>query len=333
VAALASSACGRNREQRLNVFNWSNYVAPETIPEFEREYGVRVRYATYESNEEMAARVFSGNSGWDVVFPTNTYVVPLRQQGLLAPLRHEWLPNLRHLEPLFRMPEWDPGLRYSVPYMWGATGIVYHRKLGWEPCSWASLWDHRLRGRLTMLDDPAEVFGAALKMRGHSVNSSDVGELRAAQREALRQKPLVRAYLNAEVRDQLASGDVLCAQLWNTTAQQAMDASPDLRFAFPAEGFALYADNMAVLRESGRQALAHQFVNYLLRPEVAARIVTATRTATANETARRQLAPAVARNRVLYPDTQTMARGEWFATLPSAVQRLRDRLWTEIKAG
>src|SRR5262249_47450163 len=133
----------------------------------------------------------------------------------------------------------------------------------------ASLWDGRLRGRLTMLDDPAEVFGAALKMRGRSVNASEPGELREAQREALRQKPLVRAYLNAEVRDQLASGDVLCAQLWNTTAQQAMDASPDLRFAFPAEGFAVYADNIAILRESSRQALAHSFVNYLLRPEVA----------------------------------------------------------------
>ena len=329
---IVLTGCRQSNVRRLNVLNWSNYVAPRTIPEFEREFGVAVRYSTYESNEELAARIFSGNSGWDVIFPTNHYIVPLTQNGLLDSVQLNRLTNLKNLDAAFRHPVWDPDLRYSIPYMWGATGIVFNRQLEWEPQSWGSLWDERLRGRLTMLDDPAEVLGAALKKLGHSLNSISEGELRAAEAEAIRQKPLLLAYLNAEVRDQLVSGDVLCAQLWNTTAQQAMDSSAGLRFAYPAEGFGLYTDTMAILRESSRQELAHEFINYLLRPNVAAEIVTATRTSTVNAAARKLLPPEVYGNPVLYPSNETLSRGEWFAAMPGVVQRLRDRLWTEIKS-
>jgi spermidine/putrescine transport system substrate-binding protein len=326
--AVGLAACGRGRA-RLNVFNWSNYVAPETIPNFEAEFGVRVRYGTYESNEELMARVLSGNSGWDVVFPSNYFIGPMASYGLLAPLRPARLKGLDNLEPRFRRPPWDPELRWAVPYMWGGSGIAYNRGLVPAPTAWRDLWDQRLQGRLTMLDDPAEVLGACLKKLGCPLNSTDPAALSRAKREALAQKPLVRAYLNAEVRDQLVSGDVLAAQLWATTAQQAMDASPALAFAYPSEGFALYADCAAVLRESRRPELAHAFIDYLLRPAVASGIVNATRTATANDAARGLItAPSPA----LYPPGEVLAQGEWFEAMPAAAQRLRDRLWTEIKS-
>lgn len=326
LGASGLAACARR--PRLNVFIWSNYLAPETIPGFEAESGIEVRHATYESNEEMLAKVMSGNSGWDVAFPSNYFIGPMRELGLLAPIRHDRLINLSQLEPRFQSPPWDRDLAWSVPYMWGASGIVYNRGLAPPPSAWSDLWSERLRGRLTMLDDPAEVLGAALKKLRLPLNSTDPGQLRRAQREAIEQKRLVRAYLNAEVRDQLVADDVLAAQLWATTAQQAMDASGKLAFVYPAEGFALYADNAVILRESRRQDAAHRFIDYLLRPAVAARIVEATRTATANAGAR-ALAPE---SEVLYPPAATLARGEWFEPLPAAAQRLRDRLWTEIKA-
>ena len=121
IAALTS--CAKPNKNRLNVFNWSAYVAPETIPNFEKEFGVSVRYSIYESNEEMLARVFSGNSGWDVVFPTHYIVPPMREQNLLAALDKSKLPNLKNLDPTFQHPISDPGLAHSVPYMWNATGI------------------------------------------------------------------------------------------------------------------------------------------------------------------------------------------------------------------
>jgi spermidine/putrescine-binding protein len=330
---LAGTAgCMRDRRPRLNVYNWSAYVAPETIPQFESEFGVRVRYATYESNEEMLAKVFSGNSGWDVVFPTHSRLEAMRAYGVLAPLRHKWLPNLDNLAAEFRAPAWDPELAMGVPYMWNGTGIVFNRSAPPAPARWADLWDERLRNRLTMLDDPEDLLGACLKKLALSFNTTVPGDLRRAEREAIAQKPLLRAYLNAEVRDQLVSGDVLAAQLWSTTAQQAMDAASHLAFAYPEEGFPLYCDCAAILRESRRQRLAHVFIDYLLRAPVSAAIAQSMRTATANGAAQALLPEATRTNPVLYPPPEVFGRGEWPRSPTPASQRLRDRIWTEIKA-
>jgi spermidine/putrescine transport system substrate-binding protein len=326
------AGCTRSRKPRLNVFNWSNYAAEDTIPAFEREFGVRVRYAVYESNEEMMAKVLSGNSGWDVVFPSNYFIEPMRGNNLLARLDHARLSNLSKLEKQFQTPEWDPKLEWCAPYMWGASGILYNRRLDPAPAAWSDLWSDRYGGRMTMLDDPGEVLGASLKKLGYSLNATDEGQLRAAQREAIVQKRLLRAYLNAEVRDQAIAGDVLVSQLWATTSQQAMDAAPHLAFVYPREGFALYSDNAVILRESTRSGLAHEFLNYLLRPEVAAAVVRETKTATANLGARMLLPDDLRYSSVLYPPESAMKRCEWFRAMPGSVQRFRDRLWTEIKA-
>jgi spermidine/putrescine transport system substrate-binding protein len=331
-AAGAAGACRRDQRPRLNVFNWSDYIDPRTIPKFEVESGARVHYAVYESNEEMLARVLGGNSGWDVVFPTDYLVEPMLANQLLAPLEHRRLPNVGNLEARFQQPDWDPGLRWTIPYMVTAAGIAYNRKLGWIPEAWADLWDQRLRGRMTMLDDPFDVLGACLKKIGASINTGDSRELRAAQQQAIAQKPLLRAYLNAEVRDQLVSGDVLAAQMWNTTAQQAMDASSALGFAYPREGYAVYPDCAAILRESRQRELAHQFLNFLLRPDIGAANALAARTTTTNSAARKLFPPAFRDNAVLYPGAEVVARGEWAKSVDPRSQRLRDRLWTEIKS-
>jgi spermidine/putrescine transport system substrate-binding protein len=329
VAGVAS--CTRSA-QRLNVYNWSDYVAPETIPNFEREFGVRVRYGTYESNEEMLAKVMGGNSGWDVVFPSQEFIRPMQAMGLLARLDHNMLGNLPSLAPAFRQPPWDNELTFSVPYMHGTTGIAYQKSLSSAPRRWADLWDPSLRGKITMLDDAGDVLGASLEKLGLSFNSSNPDELRRAASEAIAQKPLVRAYINAEVRDQLVAGDVAAAQVWSVTAGQAIAVSNRVAYVLPAEGFGLWADSVSILRESGRIGLAHAFLNYLLRPEVAASIVRTTRTATANGEARRLLAPELREDPVLYAPDTVLARGEWIEPPSPASQRLRDRLWTEIKS-
>lgn len=326
------AGCTSDRRPRLNVYNWSSYIAPETIPNFEAEYGVRVRYATYESNEEMLAKVLTGNSGWDIVFPTHTRLEPMRVYGLIEPLRHDWLPGLHFLAPQFREPVWDRELRWALPYMWNGTGVVYNRSVLPAPARWADLWEPRLKGRLTMLDDPEDMLGACLKKLGLSFSETRDSELRRAAAEAIAQKPLLRAYLNAEARDQLVAGDILAAQLWSTTAQQAIDAAPNLAFVYPQEGFPLYCDCAVVLKESRRTKLAHDFLNYLLRPEVSAAIVEATKTATANLAAQAILPETSRKNPTLYPPPEVLERAEWPRTLPPATQRLRDRIWTEIKS-
>jgi spermidine/putrescine-binding protein len=331
IFGLAGTTACRSIERRLNVYNWSEYVAPSTIPNFEREFGVRVRYGTYESDQEMLARVMSGNSEWDVVFPSSDWVGPMAEMRLLAPLRHELLSNLSALDTLFQNPPWDPRTAWSVPYLHGTTGIVCQRDLPVK--AWADMWDARFAGKMTMLDDPVEVFGACLKKIGASLNSGDPALLHASASQAIAQKRLLRAYLNAEARDQLVAGDIAVAQAWAVTAGQAIAAAPGkLAYVFPAEGFERYTDTVAILRESRRVELAHHFIDYLLRPEVAAAIAQAAQTATPNAAALHLLPGVVRENPVLYPPGETLARGEWFATQSAASQKLRDRLWTEIKS-
>jgi spermidine/putrescine transport system substrate-binding protein len=326
------AGCTPSTERRLNVFNWSDYVAPETIPGFEAEFGVRVQYATYESNEELLAKVTSGNSGWDVVFPSNYVILPLVENQLLAPLDHSKLPDLDHLAKLWRNPVWDPNLEWCVPYMWGGTGIIFSSAVTPGPRSWADLWSDRYSQRLTMLDDPAEVLGACLLKLGYSVNSIDPAEIEQAKQEAIAQKQYLRAYLNAEVQDQLVAGDILAAQLWATTAVLAIQANRQLDFVYPQEGFPLYTDCAVILRESAQRDLAHDFLSYLLRPEVAATAAARTQTATVNAGALERLPEELRRNPTLFPPEETLRRGEWFEALPAEAQQLRDRIWTEIKS-
>jgi spermidine/putrescine transport system substrate-binding protein len=328
-----AAGCSRGSRPRLNVYNWSDYVAEDTIPNFEKEFGLEVRYGTFENSAELLAKVMTGNSGWDVVFPPSEFIQPMAQLDLLARLDHAALPNLDQLATPFRAPTWDPELNVCVPYMHGATGIVYRKTVTPAPESWADLWSERLAGRVTMLDDAVEVLGACLKKLGYSLNSENPDELRRAQREAIEQKRYLRAYLSAEARDQLIAGDLAAAQAWAITAQQAIGEAPeDLAWSHPKEGFALFADNAVILRESRRAELAHRFLDYLLRPQVAAGIALAMKTATANGGAQALLPEAERRNAVLYPPADVLARGEWIEPVGAAVQRLRDRLWTEIKS-
>jgi spermidine/putrescine transport system substrate-binding protein len=333
LSIAGAAGCSSGRKPRLNVYNWSDYVAPDTIPNFEREFGVEVRYGTFEGAAELMAKIMTGNSGWDVVFPPSEFIPPLRDLGLLAPLDHKRLSNLDQLAPAFQKPKWDTELGLCVPYMHGATGIVSRRSVDPPISAWSDLWTQRVAGRVTMLDDPAEVLGACLKKLGYSINSTNPVELEKAQKEAIAQKKVLRAYLNAEVRDQLIAGDIVAAQAWAITAQQAIDGAPkNLVWTHPQEGFALFADNAAILRESRRKDVAHEFVNYLLRPKVAAAIALAMNTATANGGAQALLPDEVRNNQTLYPSAETLARGEWIEPVPTAIQKLRDRLWTEIKS-
>ncbi len=323
--------CNSGRKPRLNVINYSDYIAKDTVANFEREFGVEVRYsAVIEASEETIARTISGNSGWDVVFPENRLVFPMRELGLLARLDHARLPNLRNLAPRFQRPAWDTDLDWSAPYLWSCCGILAQDGLAIE--GWADLFRSDLRGKVTMLDEPSEVFGACLKMLGYSINTDSPDELRRAQRLAIDQKKVLRAYLNTEVRDQVAAGDVQACQLWAGSSQLTIDGAPKLRFHHPKEGFSLYCDCVAILAESRRTELAHEFINYLYRADVAAAITQASRASTPNAAAIAHLPAEFRALSTLFPGEAILARGEWFQTSNAATQRLRDRLWTEVKS-
>ena len=314
-------------EGKLNIYNWSDYIAPEVIPGFEREFGVAVTYDTYESSEEMVAKLLAGATGYDLVVPTTYAVAALRASDLLAPLSRRYLPNLPNLAPIFRGLAHDPTDAFTVPWQWGITGIAWRTDLiPAAPDSWGVFLDARNRSRMTMLDDERDVIGAFLRFRGHSLNSTDTAELEMARRDAVVAKANLKAYLSAPVKGQLIAGDVWLAQLWNGDAAQARKEQPALAWVLPREGSTLWIDSLVLPRSAPHPRAAHEFMNYVLRPEVGAAISAATGYGTPNRTALRLLASPVP-----YPTRNELARLEIQQDLGRA-SGLWDEVWTRIKS-
>jgi spermidine/putrescine transport system substrate-binding protein len=334
VAAPVLSACAGERrppapglEPELNIYNWFDYIGPETVAGFEQEYGVRVTYDTYESNEEMLGKLMAGATGYDLVVPTGYQLPLLRERGLIARLDRSRLTNWGNLMPLFQSTPADPGGEHGVPFQWGITGIAYRADLlPSAPDSWGAFLDGFAAGKATMLDDGREVLGAMLRYRGHSLNSTDLAELAGARQDAIAAKAHLLAFMTLALKGQLASGDVAMAQCWNGDARQAQRENPDIAFALPREGSLIFNDYMVLLSDAPHPAAATAFLDYILRSDVGAAISEETGYGTPNRAAQERM-----RDPIPYPLPAELARLEYQHDLGSATE-LWDRIWTEVKA-
>jgi spermidine/putrescine transport system permease protein len=333
-APFALTAGGPSAPDRqLNLFIWSNYIAPETVARFERRLGVKVNVDLYDSNEALLAKLQAGNAGYDVVCPSDYSVQVLLAQGLLGPLDHSLLPHLPNVAGEFLDRAYDPGNAHSVPYFWGTTGIAYdRRRVRGRVDSWGALWDPRYAGRILMLDDAREAFGAALKMRGRSLNTADPRVLAVARDDLRRQKRLVRAYNSTNFEDVLLSGDAWLAQGWNGQFAKAMAQSPDIVYVVPKEGGTLFIDNLAIPRDARDPELAHAFIDFTLEAETAAEICRTMRYSSPNRAAWPLLPPEIRGQPAIFPPPDVVKRLELIRDLGDATV-LYDRLWTEVKSG
>ena len=242
-------------ERELAIYIWSDYVAPDTIPNFEREFGVKVTMDFYDSNEEMLAKLQAGARGYDIVVPSSYIVEVLIATELAVPIHHRYLTNWSNLSPIFLDRSFDPGNRYTMPWMWGVTGFAYRRdKIPDPPPSWEIFLDRHYRGKMTQMDDGRDVLGAWLRYRGHSLNSTDPAQLEAAKLDAIEAKKNLKAYISAPVKGQLISGDVWVAQLWNGDAEQARMEQPQLDYVVPKEGCTLWLDSLVIPRGTRHRA-------------------------------------------------------------------------------
>ncbi len=309
----------------LSIYNWSDYIAKEAITGFEKEFGVRVSYNTYESNEELAAKLQTGISPYDLAVPSGYLVPALAAAGLLAPLNRQYLTNWDNISPLFLDLGSDPGNRYSVPWQWGTTGVAYRSdKLAAPPASWGVFQDPRYRRRMTMMDEGREVIGAWLRYRGHSVNSVSGPELDAARADGLAAAGHLAGFVSGPVKDRLVSGEIWVAQLWNGDTTQARVREPAIAYALPAEGGTIWTDSLVVPRSAPHKRAAHEFLNYILRPDVAASISNATGYGSPN-------AKAVLDQPVPFPAPDELSRLEYQADLGEK-SYLWDLIWSDIRA-
>jgi spermidine/putrescine transport system substrate-binding protein len=338
--AAALAACGRRQEpardepvpsaleSELAIYNWSDYIGEETIAEFEREFGVRVSYDTYESNEDLIAKLQAGASGYDLVVPSNYAVRVLDALDRLSAIDRSLLPNWGNLLPDFLAQPFDPGNQWSVPWQWGMTGLAVRTDLvPARPASWGVFLDPALRGRMTQLDDMRDVIGSWLRYRGLSLNATEAGALAQARADALAAKANLKSYVSAPVKAQLIAGDVLVAQLWNGDTAQAQATVPGLEFVVPWEGSMIYLDSMVIPRGAPHRRAAHEFLNFILRPAVGAAISRKSGYGSPNAAAL-ALDPALLRP----PGPEERTRLEYQEDLGAATADW-DRIWTEIKAG
>jgi spermidine/putrescine transport system substrate-binding protein len=313
-------------EKRLNIYNWSDYVAPDTISNFEKEFGVKVSYDVYESNEEMLAKLLTGATGYDLVFPSSYAVTVLEAVGIAAPIHREYLTNWHNIAPLFINPPFDPGNVHTVPWQWGVTGIAFRSDKVDAPDSWDVLQDARYRGKMTQMDDGRDVIGSWLRYRGHSLNSRDPAELARAEKDAVAAKRNLKAYISAPVKGQLISGDVWIAQLWNGDATQAKVEQPSIGYVVPKEGCTIWEDSLVIPRSAPHKRAAHEFMNYILRPDVQASISDFTGYGTPNAAAL-----ALMQHPVPYPTADELRRLELQVDLGRDTA-VWDQIWTEIKS-
>ncbi|MFN7142503.1 MAG: spermidine/putrescine ABC transporter substrate-binding protein [Myxococcota bacterium] len=315
-------------EKELRIYNWSDYIAEDTVASFEKETGVKVTYDTYESNEELMAKLQAGASGYDLVCPSGYAVQVLLALGLLDKLNPTYIPNLANIAPQFRKTTFDPTDAYTVPWQWGMTGIAWRKdKVKAPPDSWAVFHDAQYKGKMTMMDDMRDVIGAWLKFRGRSVNSSEPADLNQAKADALTAKALLQSFVSAPVKGQLVAGDVWIAQLWNGDTMQAKAENAEIDWVLPKEGGVIWADAMAIPKGAPHKRAAHAFLDYVLRPEVGAAISNFTGYGSPNQAATAKMTTPVP-----YPTPEQMKLLEFQTDLgPASAQW--DQVWTEIKAG
>jgi spermidine/putrescine transport system substrate-binding protein len=326
-AADSPAADLRPIEKELHIYNWSDYIAEHTVPNFEKEFGVKVTYDTYESNEEMVAKLQAGASGYDIIVPSG-YIIPvLVATDLIAPINRKYLTNWGNVSPIFQNLPTDPNNTHTVPWQWGTSGIAYRvDKLKIPVDSWAVFQDQRFGRKMTMMDDGREVIGAMLRYRGHSLNSTDRQQLAQAKKDAIEAKKHLKAYISAPVKAQLISGDVWISQLWDGDTSQAKAEQPNLGYIIPKEGCTIWGDSMCIPKAAPNKRAAHEWMNYILRPEVGAALSDATGYGTPNAAAARMM-----KNPVPYPTEDELKRLEYQVDLGKDTATW-DQIWTEIKS-
>ena len=315
----------------LNVYNWDDYIDEKTIPEFEEKFGVKVNYDVYDSNESLLAKLQAGASGFDVVFPSDYMIKIMIQLQLLEALDKSLLPNIEFLDPAFLKQSFDPENIFSLPYTWGTAGIGYRADKVEEPVeSWSVMFDPKYAGRIVMLDDARETLGAALKYLGFPFNSTNPDELERAKTLLIEQKTLVKAYVSAQAEQMLLSGDAWLVHNWNGDIYRVAAENPNITYVIPKEGTSKFIDNCAIPKGAQNKELAHKFINFLLEPEVDARIHNQIQYLTPNKAALPFLDESL-RSTMENMTPEIAEKLEYIEDLGKET-RLWDKTWTEIKA-
>ena len=337
----------------VNVYNWSDYIEPSVIADFTKETAIKVRYDTFDSNDTLETKLLAGKSGYDVVVPTGSFLERQIKAGVFQKLDKSKLPNLVNVWPEIarRLAAYDPGNLYAVNYMWGTTGVGYNVKkaraiLGPDAKidSWDAVFKPEMLAKFKgcgvyLLDSSDDILPSALQYLGLDPGSRNAAELQKAADLVIKIRPSVRKFHSSEYLDALASGEICFAVGFSGDVKQAQKRAAEAKngvevaYAIPKEGAQLWFDNLAIPKDARNVAEAHAFIDYLQKPEVAAKNSNFISYANGNLASQNFIDKAVLDDRTIYPDEATMSRLYTIKAYDAATQRLMNRLWTRIKTG
>jgi putrescine transport system substrate-binding protein len=350
--ALVNVALGQSARV-VNVYNWSDYIDPKVLENFTKETGIKVQYDTFDANETLETKLLAGRSGYDVVVPTAYFLERQIKAGVFQKLDKSKLQNLGNVWPEIssRLAIYDPGNQYAVNYMWGTTGIGFNVKAmrerlgqGGEVDSWDIIFKPENLAKfrdcgIHMLDSADDIIPAALHFLGLNPNSNDQKDLEKASDLLSKIRPLVRKFHSSEYLNALASGEICLVVGWSGDVKQAQRRAAEAKngveigYSIPKEGAQMFFDNLAIPKDAVHVAEAHAFINYLLRPDVAAVNSNVVAYANGNLASQKFIDKAVLDDKSVYPDASTMSRLYTVSARDQKSQRLINRLWTKIKTG
>ena len=350
---MSTTGCARqdqdivlsSKENVLHLFNWNNYIAPETVRRFEKFCNCKLSQDYYSDNEEMLAKLSAGATGYDLIIPTGNAMDTLIRQGALKPLDKSLLTNIGNINPAYLDTPFDPGNKYSVPYAYTLTLLGFNQEkvksLGLPTDTWAIIFEpkylEKIKGRVTVLDSQRELMAAALKYLGYSVNDTDEKHWKEAANLIVRAKPYWAAFSNTGYIKELAVGNLWVAQGYsNDMFQAALDARNTGRkftigYSTPKEGAVLALDSMVLHRSGSRPDLAHQFINFMLEGRNSAELTNLIGSGNPNTDAIQYIQAEIADNEAIFPAPEMLNRLEMLRDLDRKQRRVLSRLWTEIK--
>lgn len=345
VSFTAYQKYSTTHSDELFVYNWGEYIDDAVIEMFEEETGIHVTYDMFETNEEMYPVIEAGAVRYDVVCPSDYMIQKMVENGLLAEINFENIPNLANIDPLFmeHSKSFDPENQYSVPYTWGTVGILYNTKLveelGLEPPSkWSDLWDPAYEGEILMQDSVRDAFMVALKSLGYSMNTENPEELARARDLLIAQKPLVQAYVIDQVRDKMIGGEAAVGVIYSgemlyiqdEVANLGLDYS--LEYVIPQEGTNLWFDSWVIPINARNRENAEKWIDFLCRPDIAKMNFDYITYSTPNRAAKAMLDEEVQNNKAIFPDMDKLVNSEVFRYLGDAVDSIYNDMWKEVKS-
>ena len=335
ISASLLVGCGakKSASEVLNIYNVGDYIDESLLDKFTEETGIDVVYETYDTNEAMYQKIKSGSSNYDLIFPSDYMVEKMIKEDLLQEIDYNNIPNYKNIDEQFRNSSYDKDNKYSVPYLWGTFGILYNKDMVKEEIvSWDILWDKKYEGNIMMLDSVRDSMGISLKRLGYSMNTEDSKEIEEAKEELKKQKPLVTAYGNDDLKDRLVGGEASMGIVYSGDALTLTEENDYLGYAIPKEGTNKWIDAMAIPKIAENKTEAETFIDFMLGAENAKTNIEYIGYSTPNKAALEILDDSYKSNPIFNPSKEIIEKSEVFKDLNKDTLRKYDEAWIEIKS-